>query len=237
MSDPTPAPADYAQWLAEETRRKDTSSARKSDGIEFSELMANLAAMPPETQAEKDEREKRLANFAKDDRIQKFRRICPTEFMCSVKRDLLPDPAAFDRVAQWDGSFPGPLATGRTDTAKTRAAWSALAHQHIKNERTFAWFPVKRLITEFAQYESKNLADEFWRNYRSYRVLFVDDLDKFNAQFESEGAAIFQFYDWIYREHIPCITTTNKDRAWWSKFMGDAFARRLFNDAHFEVKF
>lgn len=33
------------------------------------------------------------------------------------------------------------------------------------------------------------------------------------------------------------ITTTNKDRAWWSEKMGEAFARRLFEGAHFEVVF
>jgi hypothetical protein len=33
------------------------------------------------------------------------------------------------------------------------------------------------------------------------------------------------------------ITTTNKDRQWWADKMGDAFARRLFDDAHFAVQF
>ena len=107
----------------------------------------------------------------------------------------------------------------------------------MTERKSFAWFPVKRLITEFARYEGKDLAEEFYRNYRKYDVLFVDDLDKFNSHFESEGAALFQFYDWVYREHRPCLTTTNRSRAKWVDMMGEAFARRLFDDAHLPVIF
>lgn len=243
MSPDTPKPPpganpdDFARWAQQEARRNDGKSARRTDGIEFADVLAQLAALPPETPEEAAAREKRRLEVDRGDRLARFRRMCPPEFMCRVDRAQLVNPAAFDRVVAWDGKFKGPMLTGETGASKTRAAWAALYRLHVMEARSFAWFPVKRLITEFVAYEAKNLADEFWRNYRSYNILFVDDLDKVNAAFESEMAALFQFYDWIYREHIPCITTTNNDRAWWVHTMGDAFARRLFDDAQTEVNF
>lgn len=230
-------PEDFARWAAQEARRNDGKSARRSDGIEFADLVKQLAALPPETPAETAAREKARAEMERADRIARFRRTCPPEFMQKVDRTLLLAPAAYDRVAGWDGSFPGPICTGPTGTRKSGAAWSALGRLNVERGRSFAWFPVKRLITEFLRYEGKDLADEFWRTYKGFNALFVDDLDKFNHKFDSEGTALFAFYDWIYREHIPCITTTNKDREWWTNLMGDAFARRLFEDAQTEVNF
>lgn len=242
MSTNTQPPAgvsaeEFAAYLARSTRHADTRSARRDDGIEFSELVAQLSTLPPETDEERAAREKRLAEQERTERLARFRRVCPPEFMQKIDRTQLANAEAFDAVAQWDGRFPGPLAVGRTDTAKTRAAWSALGRLNVDEQRSFAWFPVKRLITEFARYEGKDLADEFWRYYRGFHVLLVDDVDKINWQFESECAALFQFYDWVYRDRRPVITTTNKDRAWWTEKMGDAFARRLFDDAHRTVAF
>lgn len=156
------------------------------------------------------------------------------EFLQKINRALLPNAAAFDRVALWDGRFPGPCAVGSTDTAKTRAAWSALGRLYVRENRAFAWFPARRLVTELDRYTTANVADEFFRAYDFFPILFVDDVDKINWQFESEKAALFAFFDWVYRKNKPCITTTNKPRAWWIERMGEAFARRLFES---EVQF
>ena len=171
------------------------------------------------------------------ERLALFKRICPLEFASKIDRDKLPNPDAFDAVAKWTGVFPGPCAIGKTETAKTRAAWSALGRLYVRENKAFAWFPVRRLVTELEKYESYNAADEFFRSYEHHKILMVDDLDKINWQFESQGALLFAFFDWIYRTNKPCITTTNKDRNWWAGKMGDAFARRLFDDSHFTVQF
>lgn len=233
----TPPPGVSTAEYARHLDRLGKTTARRGDGVEFSDLLAQLATLPPETEAEREERERKLAESNRAERISRFRKTCPPEFMARVERAQLPNPDAFDLVTNWDGSFPGPLCHGTTGTAKTRAAWGALYRLNIDRQKTVAWFPVKRLITEFIRYETKDLADEFWRYYSGYNMLFVDDLDKFNSQFDSECAAIFSFYDWIYRERRPCITTTNKSREWWSELMGDAFARRLFDEAHNAIQF
>jgi hypothetical protein len=170
-------------------------------------------------------------------RKESFRSICDPEFCKRIERDRLPNPAAFDAVALWDGTYPGRLATGRTDTAKTRAAWSALGRLYVHHDRRFTWYPVRTLIMKLEQEEKQRTGADFFKNMEHYHVLFIDDLDKINWQFESHKEHLFAFYDWIYRMRRPCLTTTNKDRGWWAKMMGDAFARRLFQDAHTEVKF
>lgn len=173
------------------------------------------------------------------ERFARFQKVCEPEFLAPVDRSQLVKPWAFDKVANWDGQFPGRLAHGPTGTGKTRAAWQALGRNFIKENRAYAWFPVKRLITQLAEDESRNMTSEFFRRFSAphVRVLMVDDLDKINWQFDSEIGLLFQFYDWVYRSHIACITTTNKPRDWWADRAGEAFVRRLFDDCHTAVDF
>lgn len=182
------------------------------------------AALPPDATPE-------------GERLCRFRKICPPEFLAKIDRAKLRNPAAFDRVALWDGRFPGPLAWGDTSMAKSRAAWSALGRLWVKEARGFTHFTARRLVAELQRYEERGISEEFFRQQTFFSVLLVDDIDKINWQFESQGAALFAFYDWVYSRRIACISTTNRPRAWWAEKMGDAFARRLFEGAHTEVRF
>lgn len=224
--------ADIDRWTAEQARKADTRSAKRGGGMEWEDVLKIAHAMLPEEAPPLP-----YALTPEGQRMADFRKTCPAEFCQHPDKARLPDATAFFAVSQWQGAFPGPLAVGATQMAKTRAAWSALGALYVRGGKSFAWFPVKRLLTEFIKYESKDLADEFYRQYSRFDVLFVDDIDKVNWSFESETSALFQFYDWIYRNHRPCITTTNNTEAWWKKKMGDAFTRRLFQDAHFAVTF
>lgn len=213
------------------------SAKQIKEEFDFAEMRRRILSLPPETAEEREAARTAKAAAERAERISRFKRACPPEFSGRVDRGLIGNPDAFDRVTAWAGAFPGPLASGPTGKSKTRAAWSVLGRLTVDGGKTLAWFPVKRLLTEFARYESRDIADEFWRYYRTFDVLLVDDLDKINWQFESEMQTLFQFYDWIYRDHRPCVTTTNRDRKWWAEKMGDAFARRLFDEAHFTVTF
>lgn len=171
------------------------------------------------------------------ERAAKFKVACPEEFQVTVDRARLKNITAFDRVANWDGHFRGPCASGATGGSKTRAVWQALQRLWCEKNKSFTWFTAKRLVSCMEDDEDRGNFSTFFKNCRSVDLLFVDDLDKINWQFESQTAALFSFYDWVYREHRACVSTTNKDRKWWCEKMGDAFARRLFDDASFEVKF
>lgn len=169
------------------------------------------------------------------ERLAKFKNACPEEFFRKIDRTLLKNLPAFDAVASWDGSFPGPCAVGPTSCGKTRAAWSALGRLWVKNSLGFSWWPVRKLLSAIEE-DNGSLDGLLWKHSAS-KILFIDDADKTNWQFESKTEALFAFYDYVYRKNMPCITTTNKDRKWWSNKMGDAFTRRLFEDACREVKF
>lgn len=224
--------ADIARWSREQDRKASQRTARRSDGIDTTDLLKilreNLPETPPPLPYEMTPEGQRLA---------RFRQLCPAEYMQKVDRSKLLAPAAFDQACAWDGRFPGPLLTGKTGARKTGAAWSLLGRLFVKEGVEFAWWPVKKLVTDIEEYENANMAEAFWRRFSRMGVLMVDDLDKINWSFDSHKTALFSFYDWIYRDHRPCITTTNKDRAWWTERMGDAFARRLFEDAQFEIRF
>lgn len=170
-------------------------------------------------------------------RMASFKQKCPAEFCAKIDRTKLTNATAFDRVAQWDGSFPGPLAFGATGAGKSRAAWSALGRLYVKNDRRPQVFTAKALIGRFSDFDDRGDSTGFFRYYSDARFFLIDDLDKVNWQFESTTEALFAFYDWIYVHQKPCITTTNKDRAWWAKKMSDAFARRLFDACHTPVQF
>lgn len=253
MSTETPQPkpfspelaADIARWeQAEREKRQKLEAKGKAVGT-FDELKAALKAafdqLPENVEVPfhltpQGQRWAKLKVVLQDS----------PEFIAKIDRAKLPNPEAFDRVAKWDGEFPGPIAFGATNTAKTRAAWSALGRLYVKEPRwiegcevarSFTWFPVRRLTTELARYEEAECAADFFRIYDFHSMLFVDDVDKINWDFQSEKNALFAFYDWVYRHHKPCVSTTNKDRKWWAEKMGDAFARRLFDDAHYSVQF
>ena len=177
------------------------------------------------------------AALAQLGRLAAFRSVCDPEFLKRIDRAELPDPVAFDRVAQWPGTYPGRLATGTTNTAKTRAAWSCLGRLYVRENRPFKWYPVRTLMKALDDEENAGYGADFFRHLGHFPILFVADIDKINWQFDSTKQQLFAFFDWVYRTRKPCLTTTNKDRAWWANMMGDAFARRLFDDAHETVEF
>ena len=170
-------------------------------------------------------------------RLKEFKRVCPEKFFVKIDRALLPYPEQFDRVAKWDGTFPGPMAWGAADTAKTLAAWSVMGRLYVKQNRPFAWFPAKRLITEMHEADEGGDLNNFFRRYSHFRVLMVDDVEKVNLEFGSTIELLFAFYDWVYRSRIPCITTSNQGPDFWDAKMGEGMTRRLFKDAHYAVEF
>jgi hypothetical protein len=223
--------ADIAKWKRLDAERANKRSARHV-GTEWEDVLKIARESLPEEAPPLP-----YDLTPEGQRMARFRQLCPVEFMQKVDRTKLKYPAAYDRATAWNGSFRGPVLFGEHGSRKTGAAWSVLGRLFVNDGREFAWWPVKKLVSDLEEYEQANMAEAFWRKYSRLDVLMVDDIDKINWSFPSQPSALFAFYDWIYRDHRPCITTTNKDRAWWTERMGDAFARRLFEDAHFEVKF
>ena len=169
-------------------------------------------------------------------RLTRFRIVCPPEFMRKIDRSQLNTPEAFDRVAKWDGTAPGPLAFGPTGCGKTRAAWSALGRLCVREGKSISFYTTKRLTEVYFEHHMKGDPTWLWRQLASLNAILIDDLDKMELN-DRNATMLFEFYDWVYREHRPVITTTNRDRDWWSGKMGTAFCRRLFDEAHTIVSF
>jgi len=169
-------------------------------------------------------------------RSERFRTVCPEQFYEKIDRSKLASPEAFDAVQAWDGTCPGPLLVGATSKAKTRAAWAVLGKLYVRHGIAFEFFTAERILK--ALEESRFGLDDYLDYHRRWSSLFFfDDLHRFNTQFESEGKALSQLYDWIYRHKMPCITTTNKDRTWWATLLGESTARRMFDEAHTLINF
>lgn len=223
-----------AAW---EAKRRDNPANRPgtTPPVEFAAIRAKLlaaAALLPESP-------QIPYNLTPEgERWAKFKKVCDERFHPKLDYSLIKNRAAFDRIAvAWDGSSPGPCAVGGTGEGKTRAAWWALRRLYVVGNKPFAWFPARRLCSVMDSYESRHCADEFFRAYDFFKVLFVDDVEKINWDFKSNTELLFSFFDWVYRTKKPCVVTTNRGRDWWTDKMGEAFARRLFDEAHFEVTF
>lgn len=215
---------------AEDWQRRQDEAGKNSFTAVAERLKAAVAALP----------ENPVVPYHLTDqgvRWASFKKVCDERFLPKVDYTLVKNREAFDRVLNWDGKCPGICATGETGMGKTFASWAALRRLYVLENRAFAWFPAKRLCTEMAKYEEKNCMEDFYRSYNLLHILFVDDLEKINWQFQSNSEMLFAFFDWVYRAKKPCMVTTNCSRDWWKDKMGDAFARRLFDEAHTVVQF
>lgn len=221
--------ADYERWLAKK--------AEKEVKGEASTLSDAISAVKREFEALPEHVEMPDHYKPEVERLDRFRIMCPEEFMRPLNRHQLVSPAAFDDVAGWDGNFPGPLAVGPTATAKTRAVWMALRRLYVDQNISFAWFPVRKLIAEMAKAEGDGYPEGFFRQYSHYKIWFVDDIDKINLQFSSQTSALWEFSDHCYRNRKRLIATTNRDREWWDETLGSTLTRRLFVDGCLPVQF
>ena len=191
---------------------------------------------------------RRLMAEEKSARLAKyFAKCCPEEFRIPISRELLKSPEAFDQVLAWDWSFPGLCCVGGTNSGKTRAVWKSIESFIAAEREEFRTYTAREFTEEYFRHHMEGEPGKFWRNLgwkgegwsgemMMPKLIFVDDLDKIDMNDRNCGL-MFELYDKIYRDHVPAITTTNQSRAWWTGKMGEAFVRRLMDDAQRELKF
>jgi hypothetical protein len=218
---------DFAKWQAKKAA-VDAEVAPKDFGSLKEEFLAVMANLPETVEIP-------YHLTPEGERKAKFDQSCPPEFNHRIDRARLTNPVAFDAVAQWDGEYPGVCATGKSGAGKSRAAWSALGRLWVREGVGFSWWPMRRLIKAIDEADG-GLDGLMWRHQAS-RVFFLDDADKANWQFETTSESLFAFFDHIYRKNLPLIVTTNNGRKWWTDKMGEAFVRRMFDEACREVRF
>jgi DNA replication protein DnaC len=171
------------------------------------------------------------------ERQSEFDRITSDEFAKPIDRSKVRSIDAFDAVSGWDGKYPGVFAFGQAGTGKTRACWSALRRLYCDEQRSFRWWTGRRLSDDYYGDFRDGDPDAFWHRLRYHRAFFVDDLDKFDLSQERSAGFLFELADRIYRDHLPFLVTSNHSRDWWRKALGEAFIRRMFDEATRPVQF
>lgn len=169
-------------------------------------------------------------------RASQFKAGCPKEFCTAINRNILKNPWAFDQVAKWPGTYPGPLASGPTGQSKTRAAWSVLGRLYVKEGRHITSFTAKRIMEKYFEHHMSGEPARFWSALSRFDVFLLDDIDKFEIN-DRNCTVLFELLDWIYANHRAVVCTNNRPRDWWAEKMGTAFARRMFDEAFFTVPF
>jgi hypothetical protein len=166
-----------------------------------------------------------------------FIRVADDQFSQPIDRSLLANPGAFDRVASWDGMYPGIFAWGASGSGKTRSCWQSLRTLYVDKNRPFRWWTGRRLSDDYYSDFRDGEPDAFWRRLRYHRAFFVDDLDKFDLAQDRSAGFLFELADKIYRERIPFLFTSNHNREWWAKQLGEPFVRRMCDEATRSVRF
>lgn len=223
--------AGAAAWEANEKEKAAKSAAGDSMFAKVkADFLASCASLP----------DKPVVPYhltPEGERLARFKRTCDEAFLVEVDFMKIRDRRGYDHVVNWDGKFPGPVLTGATGIGKTFAAWQTLRELYVKKGMPFKWFPARDLVNEMIRYEQNECTADFFRQIDFFRILFVDDIDKINWDFDSSVQMLFSFLDWVYRTKKPCIVTTNRDRAWWKAKCGEALVRRLFDGGFVEVCF
>jgi len=222
--DPQPIGAGLAPWIADYARKWD--ALRNSPAYEA----RRREALAEQARATRAAREEYFAEQVQDH----FHGLAE-----QLDWQKTPMPAATRHVLEWDGTAPGLLLIGETGTGKTRAALACLRKLCVERGMRFKAYTLKRLLTQLAEYEKHGEARGYSgpNPYRpAAELLFVDDIDKLNRQFQSEAASLWDYYNWVYSAGRAVITTTQRSLEQWENLLGRSFARRL-KEAHHVVQF
>jgi hypothetical protein len=204
---------------------------------------------PPMNITEYERRLTLTAEQERQERLEKFFEIsCPVEFRTPLIQEKIKNKDAFGKVASWKWTFPGICCSGGTNGGKTRAVWFSLRGFLYAKKVKFVSLTARGFTEKYFKYHMEGDPASFWKeigwgDYDSWEkklrvpeLIFMDDLDKIDMNDRNCGV-LFELFDRVYRDHVPCISTTNQNRAWWTSKMGEAFVRRFMDDAQTEVKF
>jgi len=239
-----------AQAKAEEYRSAQAASESTHAVGEMAPWLAEMAAKwqarANDTELQKAAEAERLARLREIERTRRAERedhwlkLCPRDFAEPVDWAQVANPAAFRKVLDWDGSYPGLLLIGPTGTGKSRSAWQVLKKLCVEKPQFFRFYKLRSLLSELAEFE-KNGNSRAYSGPNPYyiasgQIVFIDDIDKANRQFHSQISSLWDYYDWIRSERIPSITTTNISLQRWEQEISPSFARRL-KEAHTLINF
>jgi len=214
-----------APWLAELAARWAAPTSPEEEARMEAQRVARLEALAA---AERAEREAQL-----------LAQLPAQHLATPLERRLLPNLEATRAAFRWDGRFPGLLLTGPTGTGKTRTAIALLRKLCVEGRLRLKAYSLQALLGDLEEY-NKHGRTRGYDGPNPYRtradILFIDDIDKFNRQFQSQATMLWEFYNWVYADGRAALSTTQMSLEEWEKLMGASFARRL-REAHHIIPF
>lgn len=179
------------------------------------------------------------AELVRQQRLERWRSICPVEFQKKIDPSLIPNQTAWNDADSWDGSFPGLwLWSHDTGHAKTRMLWRKFGQLHVRRGLVVGRITGLNLSEEYHDAYHKNRTGEFYARCSKLQCLMLDDLDKMVLPREDAGYAetdngarnarmLRELFDRCYENHTPVLVTANEPISFFSERCGESTERRM----------
>ncbi len=178
---------------------------------------------------------------ARKSRLGQFRGICPSEFLRTIDRGLIPSLPAWDQADAWDGSHPGLwLWSKKTGQAKTRMLWRHFGRLFVEGNRRCIRVGGVQLGEVYFKYHMKGNPDDFYSLMTNHDVVFIDDLDKINLRNDDRVSIprmLHELFNKFYEAHKPVLVTANESIEFFRSRLGESADRRINAVCAKEIEF
>lgn len=179
------------------------------------------------------------AKVIENNRMERFRLMCPPEFQKKIDTTLIPNLEAWNLADKWNGGFPGIwIWSNDTGKAKSRMLWRKFGQLHVRNGKVVARITGANLAEEYHDAFNKSRTAEFYAQFGKMGVVMLDDLDKM-AMPDSElpygqqeqglrnGRMLRELFDRFYEWHVPVLVTANEPINFFAQRIGPSAERRM----------
>ena len=179
------------------------------------------------------------AAYIRERRLERFKEICPPEFLQAIDRTKIANVAAWDEADAWPGTHPGIwLWSNDTGEAKTRMLWRKFGQLHVDHGKSVMRTTGLHLAEDYRDCIHRAATTAFYGRFGRIDVVMLDDLDKiplpqmgqgFRASEEADrnGRMLRELFDGFYEDHTPVLVTANEPIAWFGARLGPSGERRM----------
>lgn len=162
-----------------------------------------------------------------DQRMERFKALCPLEFQQPIDRARLPNLVAWDEADAWSGEAPGLwLWSHETGRGKTRMAWRQFGRAHVRKGQYVLKATGQSLCESYFEAHMDGDPRAFYRRMLQPDLLIIDDLDKAEIT-ERNRRAIRELFDELYSHRKAVIVTSNEPIEFFNAGLGESCVRRM----------
>lgn len=195
---------------------------------QFSDLAGEFHAMFPDATAPKLDEAEVVREMLRNQRMERFKAICPSEFRKPIDRSLLPNVKAWDAADKWAGAFPGIwLWSHETGRAKTRMLWRQFGRLHVGSGKMILKASGQCLAEEYFSAHMDGEPRAFYRWAMKHDIVMIDDIDKLDTSDARAAKMLRELFDCLYSENKPVLATSNEPIAFFERKIGASTARRM----------